>query len=42
MSKDRLYNYVMIEILRDAPKFAKAYSHRAFLDINETAGKTNF
>lgn len=42
MGKDRLHDDAMVEILRDNPKFAKAYLHQAFLDIDEDGGQEAF
>lgn len=42
MGKDRLHDDTMVEILRDDPKFAKAYLHQAFLDIDEEGGQEAF
>ncbi|HIC2886854.1 TPA: addiction module antidote protein [Morganella morganii] len=42
MGKDRLHDDAMVEILRDDPKFAKAYLHQAFLDIDEEGGQEAF
>ncbi|GAA0328086.1 hypothetical protein L9H26_08240 [Morganella psychrotolerans] len=38
MTKSRLYDDSMIEILRDDPEFSTAYLYQAFLDIDEDGG----
>lgn len=42
MAKERLYDEVMVEALRDDPSFARAYLHQAFLDIDEDGGQEAF
>ncbi|WP_017348220.1 addiction module antidote protein [Pantoea sp. A4] len=42
MVKERLYDDVMVEALRDDPDFALAYLHQAFLDIDEDGGQEGF
>ena len=42
MGKDRLHDEAMVEILREAPQFAKAYLHQAFIDIDEEGGQEAF
>ncbi|HEI8573410.1 TPA: putative addiction module antidote protein [Morganella morganii] len=42
MSKSRLYDDAMVEILKKDPEFALAYLHQAFLDIDEDGGQGAF
>ncbi|XUA19359.1 addiction module antidote protein [Citrobacter sp. OP27] len=42
MAKERLYDEVMVEALREDPAFAQAYLHQAFLDIDEDGGQEAF
>ncbi|ETD61719.1 DNA-binding protein, partial [Escherichia coli] len=42
MAKERLYDDVMVEALREDPAFAQAYLHQAFLDMDEDGGQEAF
>ncbi|MFW0697907.1 addiction module antidote protein [Pantoea sp. R13S299] len=42
MAKERLYDDVMVDALREDPAFAQAYLHQAFLDIDEEGGQEAF
>lgn len=42
MAKERLYDDVMAEALRENPAFAQAYLHQAFIDIDEEGGQEAF
>ncbi|MFZ4832463.1 addiction module antidote protein [Rouxiella sp. Mn2063] len=42
MSKSRLHDDAMVELLREDPGFAKAYLQQAFVDIDEDGGQEAF
>ena len=42
MAKERLYDDVIVDALKEDPAFAQAYLHQAFLDMDEEGGQEAF